>query len=79
MSKAGMTLKTPEDITDFFFCLHMAGLELLDHPEQLPDLDFQSTMRAVVKDFRKRFRGRKPYNVDFSGQELFSGIKRTKV
>lgn len=79
MSQAGMELKNPEDITDFFFCLSMTGLSLLDHPEQLPDLDFRSTMRITVKDFRKRFKGRKPYNVDFSGTELFPGIKRPKV
>lgn len=79
MSHAGMKLQSPEDITDFFFCLSMTGLSLLDHPEQLPDLDFRNTMQAAVKDFRKRFKGRKPYNIDFSGTELFPGIKRTKV
>ena len=79
MSQVGMELKKPEDVTDFFFCLSMTGLSALDHPERMPDLDFQSTMRAAVKDFRKRFKWRKPYNVDFSGPELFPGIKKTKV
>lgn len=71
MKRAGLSLTKPEDATDFFFCLNMVGLYILQHPEEFPCSDFPDMMKDATRRLKEDFGGKKPYFTDFEGRELF--------